>query len=76
MGASFEMWEEMVMPRRLASLMGWSGFFRSRVTRSRLPCAAYLGAAHDGANDHLVGLRQVSVPRDVYADVRLWQAEV
>ena len=39
-------------------------------------CAAYWEAAHDGAKGHLVGLCQVTVPGDVYADVRLWQAEV
>ena len=39
-------------------------------------CAAYWGAAHDGAKGHLVGLCQVTVPGDVFADIRLWQAEV
>ena len=34
--------------------------------------AAYLGAAHDRAQGFLVRLRQVTVPRDVDADVRFW----
>ena len=39
-------------------------------------CAAYWGDAHDGPKGHLVGLREVMVPKDVHANVRLWQAEV
>ena len=38
--------------------------------------AADWGAAHDGAQGHLVRLCQVTVPGDVDADIRLWQAEV
>ena len=34
--------------------------------------AAYLGAAHECAQGHLIRLRQVTVPANVDADVHLW----
>ena len=77
MGSSLETWEEIGYPQEVRLPDRLVRVFQEQGNPPPPSHgAAHRGAAHYGAEGHLVRLRQVPVQGDIDADVRLGQVEV